>query len=111
MTHFCFPPPLTISSARIISVRPLPAATIGNTLAPGSMMKSMNTRSILVLGEGLAQGRLDVFRLLDAHADVAVGLGQLDEIGQRGDVGLRVALGVEHLLPLADHAEHSRCSG
>jgi hypothetical protein len=33
--------------SRIISVRPLPAATIGKTLATGSMMKSMNTRSSL----------------------------------------------------------------
>ena len=76
------------SSDRIISVSPLPAATIGKTLAVGSMMKSMNTRSSLCSVNALSSAGTHVVRPLDAHADVAVRLGQLDEIRQRADVRL-----------------------
>ena len=55
--------------------------------------------------EHLAQRRLDLARLVDADADVAVGLGELDEVGQRVHVAVRVAAAVVDLLPLPHHAE------
>lgn len=60
---------------------------------------------ILVVNERLLQGRLDVFGLFHADADVPIGLGELDEIRNRIHIGLRIAAAVEHLLPLADHSE------
>ena len=55
---------------------------------------------------GLVDRRLDLFGAVDADADATHRLGPLDEVGQLGrQVHLGVALVVEHLLPLADHAE------
>ena len=55
---------------------------------------------------GLLDGRLDLLGRLDPHADAAHGLGPELVVGQVGrEVHLGVALLVEHLLPLADHAE------
>ena len=91
------------SSARIISVRPLPPGTIGNTFSVWSVMKSRNTRRSFCANASL-QRAFDVARLLDLHADVAVGLGELHEIRQRIHVRLGVAVAVEELLPLPHHA-------
>ena len=59
---------------------------------------------------GLLDGRVDVLRTLAPQADAAVGVGELDEVGDaaadRGvQVGVGVALVVEQRLPLAHHAE------
>jgi hypothetical protein len=43
--------------------------------------------------------------MLDQHADVAIGLGQLHEVGQRVHVAVAVAALVVDLLPLAHHAQ------
>ena len=60
----------------------------------------------IVDGVGLVDGRLHLFGAVDADADATHRLGPLDEVGQLGrQVDLAVALVVEHLLPLADHAE------
>ena len=87
-------------------MRPLPPGTIGNTFSVSSVMKSMNTRRSLSLMASL-QGAFDVTRLLDLHADVAIGLGEFDEIGQRIHVALGIAVAVEELLPLPHHAERA----
>ena len=55
---------------------------------------------------GLLDGRLDLLGRLDADADAAHRLGPHHVVGRvRRQVHLAVALVVEHLLPLADHAE------
>ena len=55
---------------------------------------------------GLVDGRLDLLGRLDPDADAAHRLGPLHVVGQVGrQVHLGVALVVEHLLPLAHHAE------
>ena len=48
--------------------------------------------------------RFDILRLVDAHAHVAIGLGEFDEVGQCVHVGFRVAVAVKELLPLPHHA-------
>src|SRR5690606_6330982 len=60
---------------------------------------------VLVPAEGLAQRGLHVGGTLDAHADMAVRLRELHEIGQRIHVRVRVAAAVLDLLPLAHHPE------
>ncbi len=55
---------------------------------------------------GLVDRRLHLFGRVDADADATHRLGPLDEVGRVGrQVHLAVALVVEHLLPLAHHAE------
>ena len=55
---------------------------------------------------GLVDGRGHLLGRLHPDADAAHGLGPPDVVGQVGrEVHLRVPLLVEHLLPLADHAE------
>ena len=57
-----------------------------------------------LLRERLLERALDVARLLDLEADVAVGFGELHEVRQRVHVRLGVAVAVEELLPLPHHA-------
>ena len=70
-----------------------------------SVRKSMTTgRSSISLAFSMAG--LDLLGRLDPHADAAHRLGPHLVVGQVGrQVHLGVALLVEHLLPLADHAE------
>ena len=57
-------------------------------------------------------GRVDHFedrivqlrRIIAADAMAAIGLGQLHEIGQAFGIGMRIALAMQQLLPLAHHA-------
>src|SRR3954469_6021803 len=59
---------------------------------------------LFLVGEGLAQLRLHVRRLLHQHAAVPVGFREPHEVGQRVHVGFGIAVAVEELLPLAHHA-------
>ena len=70
-----------------------------------SVRKSMTTgRSSISFAFSIAG--CDLLGRLDADADAAHRLGPLHVVGQVGrQVHLAVALLVEHLLPLADHAE------
>ena len=70
----------------------------------GLVGDEIHEHQVVLARERFAAARLDVRRLLDPHADVAVGLGELHEVGQRVHVGLGVAVAVEELLPLAHHA-------
>ncbi len=58
-----------------------------------------------MLGEGFAQGRLNIRRALDFHADMPIRLGQFHEIRQGVDIRFGIAVAVKHLLPLADHPQ------
>ena len=82
-----------------------PAGTIGKTFSKASVRKSTTTgrSSIeLALSIAVATSSGDSTRMPDASHR----LGPLDVVGEVGrEVDLRVALLVEHLLPLADHAE------
>ena len=82
-----------------------PAGTIGNTFSRASVRKSMTTgRSSIALAFSMAGS--DLLGRLDPDADAAHRLGPHLVVGQVGrQVHLAVALLVEHLLPLADHAE------
>src|SRR5262245_26258212 len=59
----------------------------------------------LVVLVRLAQDAVDVGGAADAQRPGAVGLGQLHEVRVPLEVGPREAVVVEHLLPLADHAQ------
>ena len=97
------PPRAHSSSARIISVRPLPPGTIGNTFSVWSVMKSRKTRrSFCANASRSAPSTSPGFSIL--MPDVAVRLGELHEVGQRVHVRLGVAVAVEELLPLPHHA-------
>ena len=86
-----------------------PAGTIGQTMASRCTTKSTTTgRSLISIA--CADRRVDVLRSLAPQPDAAVGVGELDEVGDaaadRGvQVGVGVALVVEQRLPLAHHAE------
>src|SRR3569833_954344 len=56
-------------------------------------------------GHRLSQRAFDVARLLNQHADVTIGLGQLHEVRQGVHIRHRVTALVEELLPLPHHAE------
>ena len=93
------------SSARIISDRPLPASNHGENILGLVGLEVHEYQTLLQRGrERFLQRGLDVLGLVDAHADMAVGFGQLDKVGQGIHVGLGVAAAVEELLPLPHHA-------
>src|SRR3712207_7408317 len=60
----------------------------------------------VVGGQGLLEGGVDVLGPVTAQAQRPIRLGQLDVVGDlEAQVHLGVALVVEQLLPLADHAQ------
>src|SRR5258706_14186261 len=70
----------------------------------GLVGDEIEEHQVVLAFERLLQRRLDVTGLLHLDADVAVALGQLDEVGQSVHVRLGVAVAVKKLLPLAHHA-------
>ena len=60
-------------------------------------------QSLLEL-ECFLQRAFHIVRLFDFHADMAITLGQLDEIRQRIHIRFSIAIAVKELLPLPHHA-------
>ena len=86
----------------VAHARPAPSGTPSRGRRCGS--RSTTGRSSIALA--LSMAGCDLFGRLDPDADAAHRLGPLHVVGQVGrQVDLAVALLVEHLLPLADHAE------
>jgi hypothetical protein len=73
-----------------ISLMPLPACTIGKTFSVGSVRKSMNTVRSLSLRASRSAASTSLVAL-NQHAHMAIGLGQLDKVGQRVHVAVAVA--------------------
>src|SRR6267378_3807594 len=70
----------------------------------GLVSDEIEEHQVVLAFERFLQRRLDVTGLLHLDADVAVALGELDEVGQSVHVRLGVAVAVKELLPLAHHA-------
>src|SRR6266436_7221095 len=70
----------------------------------GLVSDEIEEHQVVLAFERFLQRRLDVTGLLHLDADVAVALGELDEVRQSVHVRLGVAVAVKKLLPLAHHA-------
>src|SRR5690625_7238002 len=62
-------------------------------------------QTIFIGSKGLTQCGLDILRLVNTHANMAVALDQFDKVGQCIDIGLGIARTIVNLLPLTNHTE------